>query len=470
MKLTVFLVTGLLSRLLSSGQTDWMLHQKYQVYKNRLHTQFMFYNETNPYEQGAFIPATKINTATKTIVFGDATIFLANYIQVLATEYAYLNLTHKPVDATLYELYQAIETFERLDRNGEFSFRNNGSGPSDMDINGFFIRDDVDSNFIRRNWQCIYGIDSTWTVTSDFASRQRFLAGKQKDGEYSLEMSKDQCWHLYLGFALVSKLLDGVELCDTLDHCYNFSNRVKQITKNIHFQLTGAANENHAWEIYNPVNGHEIPENRGGKVRLYSYGFGIAAGEITGKKMHAWHSRSAWWRKVYLSAWKWKDWDADDFGARALASVGWVRGINNYKRLLDETVQKQIYSYPQLPLIHLLLYPGKYDETDWATADSLVSTFYKYLVEAPADGPGFGAPEYWTTISNTVWPERRHQAVEGDKFNGLDYLLIHNLYYLFHLKDNTIQHNKRQMDDIDFNKKRILPFQLNQHSSAYQAN
>lgn len=435
MKATAFLVAGLLSRLLSSGQTDWLLHQKYEDYKNRLQTQFMFYDETNPYEQGAFIPATKINTTTKTMVFGDATIFLANYIQVLATEYAYFNLTQKPTDTTLHELYQAIETFVRLDRNGEFLFRTNGSEPIDADINGFFIRDDVDSNFVRKNWQYMNGIDSNWTVTSDFASRQRFLAGKQKDGEYSLEMSKDQCWHLYLGFALVSKLLNGVELCDTLGNCYNFSERVKQITKNIQFQLTGAANENHAWEIYNPVNGHEIPENRGGKVRLYSYGFGIAAGEITGKKMHAWHSRSAWWRKVYLSAWKWKDWDADDFGARALATIGKVRGIDNFERLMDETAQKRIFSYPQFPLIHLLLYPDKYNTKDWNRACLLASTFYNYLVDAPDDGPGYRSPIYWTTINNMVWPERRNQAMDGDKYNGLDFLLMHNLYFLFQLQN-----------------------------------
>ena len=420
------------------SQTDDLNHLKYQVYKTRLKTRFMFTDSLNPYLAGAFIPASKRNTIDKKLEFGDATIYLANYIQVLATEFAWLQSQKLPTDSTLYDLYMAIETFVRLDRNAEYTFRRQGAIATDFDINGFFIRDDIDSNYIRQHQNQLAGIDSTWTVTSDFIARQRYNAGLNKGSQYALEMSKDQCWHLYLAFALVTKLLPDIQLCDDNGNCYDFAERVNNITRKIQFQLTGAGNEDHQWEIYNPVDGHKVPENRGGNVRLYSYGFGIAGSEITGHRLHAYHSRSALWRTAFLGAWKWEDWEADDFGSRALSTIGNVRSLNDFKRLVDESRQKNIYSYPQFPLIHLLLFPIEYKKNVWITADSIAATLKQKIDEAPLSGPGYGAPSFWTPCNNTVWPERCGRAFKGDQFNGLDYMLLHNLYYLIHME--AMQH------------------------------
>jgi hypothetical protein len=460
---------------ISYCQTDSLNQQKYWVYKNRLKSKFMYIDYSNPYTNGSCIPASRRNYKEKRIEFGDATIYLANYLQVLATEYALLKAKNQPVDSTLHDLHLAIEAFVRLDRNAEYSFRGPGSVPSNEDINGFFIRDDVDSNYLKHNQSCFIDMDFNWTVSSDYIAHQKYNTNPATGSKYGIEMSKDQCWHLYLGFALISKLLDGVEIFDSNGNCYNFSERVRQITQMIQYQLSGADNDSHEWELYNPADGHEIPEARGGKVQLYSYGFGIAAKEIVGHYQHAHHSRSAWWRRAFLTTWKWEDWEADDFGARTLSTVGDVRGLNDFEHLVEESKRKNIYDYPQFPIIHLLLFPKLYGKKEWIIADSLSEKLKQPLDEAPMEGPGYCAPHYWTSVNCVVWPERRGKAIEGDEYNGLDYLLFYNLYCLTKIRatnqiigpepESANNINGITRDNLWFrrslNQKQLVPFQIN---------
>lgn len=86
--------------------------------------------------------------------FGDATILLGHYLAVLATEYALMekNGVTDHMYETKREIYYALEALNRLDKKAEYWWRyyydEDGVSANEWstDLNGFFIRDDVNPN------------------------------------------------------------------------------------------------------------------------------------------------------------------------------------------------------------------------------------------------------------------------------------------------------------------------------------
>lgn len=161
--------------------------QKYWYYRYRLVNDFLFISETN--EAGSSIPAIKrlqgnavdeqpgapsgwAATPTtyptdtpwqcgscNTLSFGDATVDLGHYIQMLATEEELLQQTSHEVTRSQYELKHALDAFDRLDDNAEqychdvnFNLGTFHGYPGTLTSysisysdrhNGFFLRDDV---------------------------------------------------------------------------------------------------------------------------------------------------------------------------------------------------------------------------------------------------------------------------------------------------------------------------------------
>jgi len=98
---------------------------KYWYYRKRLKEQFMVVSNGN--EQGTNIPAGHRHYQGRNsnkIKWGDATIYLANYISVLATEYKLLKDNEQDCSETLQELYNAMSTLERLDVKAELYWGN----------------------------------------------------------------------------------------------------------------------------------------------------------------------------------------------------------------------------------------------------------------------------------------------------------------------------------------------------------
>lgn len=408
----------------SFAQTHEIDQQKYWVYRNRLQKEYMYIDYKTPYTAGSCIPAGIRNYDSKTILFGDGLIYLGNYLQVLATEYALLNYYNLPVQGTLDDLYYAIEAVYRLDYNAECSFRPPGSTPSDADINGFLIRDDVDTDYVQNNHAYFDDMTADWKASSDFISHQNFT------NYFALEMSQDQCWHLFLGFALISKLLDGVVSYDSKGNSYNYAERVRDMTHNIIYQLSGTdyPPPQRVWVLYNPVTNNEV--NRGYMVQFNAYGFGKAASEICHDDENVKGSATDPALALFMANWLVEDWNADDCAARALSTSGDVKGLNNFMLQFKETDLKSVYKYPQFPLIHLLLFPDLYTENEKLLASTMLDDFKQDLDIAPMDGPGRDAPWFWTSSNCLVYPEDRGGG-DGQKYNGLDYMLLHNLYYLF---------------------------------------
>src|SRR5262245_30741279 len=123
--------------------------QKYSNYRERFRSRFIRVNDTNnqalPFQNlpGMHIPASALNGDTA--FFTDTTVIHAQYLGVLATEYALFHNRDAqigPCAQTIKELVYALKALDRLDRTAESYFRENRS-VIPPDLNGFFIRDDV---------------------------------------------------------------------------------------------------------------------------------------------------------------------------------------------------------------------------------------------------------------------------------------------------------------------------------------
>jgi hypothetical protein len=130
----------------------------------------------------------------------------------------------------------------------------------------------------------------------------------------------------------------------------------------------------------------------------------------------------------------------DPYKVKTLATIGNVFGEDTFWKL--RTTEKNRYS--QFMLMYLLLHgaPSDYTTTS-AEYISDKSFFADLLFKAPCTGPRnyrtSSTDDYnveWSASSRLVWPERNGVTVDSDgihrdkKYNGLDYMLLHNLYCL----------------------------------------
>lgn len=144
------------------GQGWYRNYEKYWWYRYRLVNDFMKIGP-NPGESiPAYLRHRGYNTGDPVVVghltWGDATQALGHYIAITATEHKILEDNSWPTERAAMENYFSQNAFERLDEHAEAycrdihaTYPNNGN-PQSSDLNGFFIRDDVDENFVARNY------------------------------------------------------------------------------------------------------------------------------------------------------------------------------------------------------------------------------------------------------------------------------------------------------------------------------
>lgn len=202
-------IFSLISSINVSAQTiqenDLVGMKKYWFYHYRLLNDFMIKGDKSGETQ--IMSERAVNSPNSyTAKWGDQTICLSQYISVLATEYKLLKNSNQPTDTTLQELYFSLRAFNRLDYTAETNTKD-CSLPNTL--NGFFMRDDVHSDFFDPtvypdHQKLSHGVTSARLVNiveSDFNEHA-------KDNNNRLnEMSQDQVMHLMMGFALVRNCL-----------------------------------------------------------------------------------------------------------------------------------------------------------------------------------------------------------------------------------------------------------------------
>lgn len=425
------------SSIIAQGQDINQNLQKYWYYKYRLENQFMVLSSTD--EPGSNIPFVErhFGGGKDFLKVGDGTIFLSQYISVLATEYRLLKDYGQDQDAseTLNKLYYALQAFERLDMAAELLW----CGEQDYTHpNGFFVRDDIDDDETNPQHQFI--LYNHPELVSDNTGLPP-IAYVESDFSYSInwncpwphttpaEMSQDQCWHLLLSFAMVKELVDAP---NTFMDGEGANVTLKLMAQKNAYRIVNYM-QDHNWHIINPVTGYNV--ERGDNALLDCWGFSEAANLITdmqfGDLSDNWTAtEKPLFNQSFLSFTKYE--------TSALYTIIGDKSGDSFNTL--DMLKQKYYnhnSFEHLILMYYILH--KNDES--GIQNSIVylqNTIENLLNVAPTCGPvNFndeswpGYVSSWSSDNRLINPENigTGTAFTG-YYNGLDYLLLHNLYWL----------------------------------------
>lgn len=385
---------------------------KYWNYRARLTSTFLKIGE----QQGNSIPAANTNSNQNHIKWSDATIDLGWYIGVLATEHYLLkNEVHFQSNAidlidyqeNIEELYFALKALERLDLYAESSF---SSCPKGTNENGFFIRDDVPLDFHDN-------FSNVTNVISDFLS----------DDDYDKEMSQDQVYHLLIGLSLVQKFVSS-------DVEFEGSSLLQLATKlatNIAVHVVEKSN----YVIRNPACHKNV--DRGAEAFAFSYGISEAFKKTTNGIVNYENTF-----EVLINKNVWPSlgnpgffihFNADNTHMiMTLGAIGNVWRKNTLKRLMNLAKLQDFYLYP-------VLFAALYDaetSTDWAALAPELSNIAQHMIDdAPFDGNASPYPNQgtnsWASDNRFIRVKEEHISgssnSQGQVYNGLDFMLLHNL-------------------------------------------
>lgn len=479
--------------------------QKYWYYRERLVNDYLIIGDfhggsipaarripiNNPQVEGPCV-------ATQNILeWGDATISLGWYIGVLATEWKLLSDRGEDVSKTTEELYYALRAFNRIDEEFEYYW---SGGMQTGVLNGFFGRDDVPADLIgdpnnpNSNYKHfnsgLYSSSIVKYSTSDFACKGHLA-----------ETSQDQIYHIMMGCALVSKLLpstlqyNNMSLNNLNGNIY-FVKEARDITS----RMISWLNKDGDWTLKNPITNQCVgPQNNCGlkgmaNAKLLSYGIAEAACRITQEppaiptngtpmaciKYHnlfsmgdgymVWKifqdlvpncSPTASPTTIFGPEFEPCEVCQEDLKALLIAAMGNsfficipfcgspVKVINNItaQRIGNRSAAE---NNEILSLLHSVLYG--------VTPEGLgISFFNSLLNDAPCYGPYNlstpGNPNYphynWSAGNRFLQPEQRGLVAVstdcgdffGGEYNGLDYMLLYNLYRLAYPSSFSIYMN-----------------------------
>ena len=405
-----------------SLQTDLA---QYQYMRQRLKDKFVRVGE----DMGCSLPAKTCNTefdewanvpsfsagSKGMIAWGDATIYLGQYIAVLASEYQLYQDADLETDETVKELYYALSAFNRLDSLAEFNLF--GVDDPKYKRNGFFIRDDVSPDFVRKNFR-----------------RSTFYSDYTDERDQWNAMSQDQVVGLLLGMACVSELLDDDVFYKGMD--------LKKEARDIADRMVGYMRYCR-WLIKDPIKEKNVA--RGHSALYQSYAFAQSGEAITGKKYH-----DFWSKRV--SKWIWK---FAQYPFQKASKIGF------YNKARDEHI-RPVYTDVNNALMLSLAAIGDSWKRERIIVNSLAANmevfillnavlydympplspqvFLKMIHELPKEGPHYFRQEKkaaggWAAVGRWSHPDRRFSGSEKSfknkgEFTGLDFMLLHNLYHL----------------------------------------
>jgi len=395
----------------------------YWIYRKRLVRDFMVQKDT----QGGYIPAAsrRTNQSQLPVKWADGIIHLGWYIAVLATEYDLASrgdvmfassgseTRATQMLKTMTELSAAIDSLERLRMAGPRLY--DGLCRDSPGGKFFFIRDDVPEGFGRY----FHG-----AIESDFQDAQRSEChgtpehpGEVPDACRNAEMSQDQLYHMLLGLTVVSRIPALAETRPSREG-QKFAGRVLDWVKQDYPVMRNPSCENRQ-------------VRRGGCLPVYWRGAQQAFAEILPEETDRPACNpvsSCLWQMIPCTGGFLAKRDDNLHMAMALASItdGW--GHSTGKRLWDLSESSHFFLYP---LLHAYLFPDEWRRDASAVElQELRAQTEQLLASAPPDGPSTKAPSGWRSVNRFL---RTSDALcDGCtmEFNGLDYMLLYNLYRL----------------------------------------
>lgn len=346
--------------------------------------------------------------------WGDGTIWLGEYIAMLAQEWAMFSDLGWDTTETASDLRLAFAAFDRVDEYAETFYP--GATPA---RDGLFVRDDVPADFHRLpdgryRWERDDGYAGYECVSGDLTCH----APNIEDGSYT---SQDQSVHLVFGFAAVASLVprgvvvDGVDLRDDA--------RAK-----VH-RLVWFLRSN-GWKVVDP-DGESPPDAWGGNAIGFSNGFAKAANFVCGEDFGVGDYRNFASRTVGESAWAGLQliWEATHGYNRTLAlCLAAVNGTWNGAKISRRAMSD---GKDYFAMLYAILHRDSLEDpwSDWRVESLLRS--------APCSGPcnearGCQPAPGWMGESRVINPEDRigSQHFQGE-MNGMDYMQIMSAYHLY---------------------------------------
>ena len=348
--------------------------------------------------------------------WGDGTIWLGEYIALLALEHAMFVDLGYPTAETDRDLRLALAALDRVDEAAEGYFP--GYPPA---RNGLFLRDDVPRDFFRKDGGYRFPRDP---ATSGFAGYECVSGDINcdppdiEDGSFT---SQDQTIALLFGLALVDKLVpealsvDGVALA-------------RDAREKVH-RLVWFLRDN-GWKVKDPTGGSP-PDAWGGNAIGFSNAMAKVANAVVGDEFGVDDYRTFASRTVGEAAWAGLQviWEATHgynrtMSMRLAAANGvWGPGKMSSKATTDN---KDYYA-----LAYAILQDKELESpySDWRVE--------AFLRSAPCTGPCRGggcAVEVpgWMGESRTMNPEDRFGSRHfTGEFNGIDYMATFAAYYLY---------------------------------------
>jgi len=456
-------------------------HIKYWYFRQNLITNFLVIGDEDPYacdvvidpENKKFggcgfgIPAHgrySNQSGYKDYNYSEGAAEMGWYIGVLATELKLLNDHGESWQRTQYELYCALKAYERMDRICEFGAY---PWPSEYrcqfpNLNGLFLRDDVDANLFENN-KAFATKYPNWDKHIDPTREglRTTLTATQEPGHNSYP-SQDQIAHLFIGFSLVKRCLSDIGAAR-----YYEGHDLVQMAHDYTLQITAELmNNNWLSLLYVPLPPpvispfHNLSEEL--VTELNAFGLANAATYITENlDFIDWFPDNpaigapqviGWNEKGFYNGigneLMWHLWSITNDHAIALilsfAAVG-----NSWRALLPiphditydalkeygEDFHMEIYA-----LLNHFLYERNYGSDN---ISALYPKFEEYIHVAKCDGnynqplgdeTKTGAPG-WMASNRWIRPQTADDGMdeEGNKpgeFNGLDFMLLYNLYWL----------------------------------------
>ncbi|MEQ9364038.1 MAG: hypothetical protein RIF32_07345 [Leptospirales bacterium] len=415
---------------------DPTLSLRYWFVRQRLTSRFLL---TGSVEQGYALPADRIRNPTG-LAWGDATIHLGWYMAVLATEHYLIRggrlivipgapnpSVVEPFSAlgnAQSELYFALAALERLDRSGEAAFASPvPCALSAIDRPGFFIRDDVPSNF---------SVANVPVYISDFsAPTQRTLSAGAVDNYlidgntlYNKEMSQDQVYHLLFGLAFVRRYMSGV-VAGNVDLGWWAEALAERLVAKL---------RDDNWRIENPACAKRV--DRGEDARAFAYGASRAVSALSFGRVNIQSGidRSLWFALIPYA-------DAGLVGGPLVESTSYTDNLHMLMTLAavgrgwDEVTANRlifyagIYDWYAYPLAYVALH-GK--PLEWMFYETLLRyRVFAMLNASPWEGPSsYGFSPGWRSTHRFLRSRSLQERTPEDlptEYNGLDFLLLHNL-------------------------------------------
>jgi hypothetical protein len=246
----ILLILAILTLIVQSkGQSPQQNLDKYWNYRNRFFDNFIVDVDPNSLPEGMQadginIPAGRINDYR--VHWGESPMKIGYYLSAMATEYELLHLNNLDSTIAQEKIYRALDAVNRLDSYAEPFFGCGVLGDPTCynytNMNGFFIRDDVDSAFVD-DWNPYL---PSW-IENQFGASSYTNPDPRKN-----EMSQDQFIGVMMGHALVKRFVEATDTYEDFPCDYRTLKEIakRQTFRSIKYMQTWHDLKDWTWKIY----------------------------------------------------------------------------------------------------------------------------------------------------------------------------------------------------------------------------